>query len=81
MQIVREIIVGFHWEEDRMPWEDPSKVTEPAMRVCKRIWRERVQKLSCIEAMTDEDDRFLSVDVDTYSKQCQSHWKMPRRLL
>lgn len=34
-----------------------------------------------MEAMTDEDDRFLSVDVDTYSKQCQSHWKMPRRLL
>eukprot|EP00554_Chaetoceros_debilis_P006134 CAMPEP_0194079482 /NCGR_PEP_ID=MMETSP0149-20130528/5671_1 /TAXON_ID=122233 /ORGANISM="Chaetoceros debilis, Strain MM31A-1" /LENGTH=1254 /DNA_ID=CAMNT_0038760989 /DNA_START=225 /DNA_END=3989 /DNA_ORIENTATION=+ len=62
MQIVREIIIGFHWEEDAL---GRSKQSYRASHESLQKNLEGKSTEAIMESMTDEDDRFLSVDVDT----------------
>ena len=61
MQIVREIIVGFKWEEDALGRSKSSFRTthESLLKNLENVSTERI-----MEAMTENDDRFLSIDVD-----------------
>eukprot|EP00980_Cylindrotheca_fusiformis_P005728 scaffold1194_cov127-Cylindrotheca_fusiformis.AAC.5 len=61
MQIVREIIVGFKWEEDALGRSKSSfrATHESLLKNLENLSTERV-----MEAMTDNDERFLSIDVD-----------------
>jgi len=62
MQIVREIVVGFHWEEDALGRSKQS------FRSAHEGLQKNLEGKSTeviMEAMTSHDDRFLSVDVNT----------------
>jgi predicted Zn-dependent peptidase len=61
MQIVREIIVGFKWEEDALGRSKSSFRTthESLLKNLENLSTERI-----MESMTSHDDRFLSIDVD-----------------
>jgi len=62
MQIVREIFVGFHWEEDALGRSKQS------FRAAHESLQKNLEGKSTeviMEAMTNHDERFLSVDVDT----------------
>lgn len=62
LQIVREIIVGFKWEEDALGRSKSSFRTthESLLKNLENLSTERI-----MEAMTNDDDRFLSIDVDS----------------
>jgi len=62
MQIVREIIVGFKWEEDALGRSKSSfrATHESLLKNLENLSTEKV-----MEAMTDDDDRFLSIDVES----------------
>ena len=62
MQIVREIIVGFHWEEDAL---GRSKQSYRSSHESLQKNLEGKSTESIMEAMSNNDERFLSVDVDT----------------
>ncbi len=62
LQIVREIIVGFHWEEDAL---GRSKQSYRSSHESLQKNLEGKSTEVIMEAMTNNDDRFLSVDVDT----------------
>jgi len=62
MQIVREIIVGFHWEEDAL---GRSKQSYRSSHESLQKNLEGKSTESIMEAMCRNDERFLSVDVDT----------------
>jgi predicted Zn-dependent peptidase len=61
MQIVREIIVGFRWEEDALGRSKSSFRTthESLLKNLENVSTERI-----MESMTNHDERFLSIDVD-----------------
>lgn len=61
MQIVREILVGFKWEEDALGRSKQSfrSSHESLLKNLENLSTERVAA-----AMTNNDDRFLSIDVD-----------------
>lgn len=62
MQIVREIVMGFHWEEDALGRSKQS------FRSAHEGLQKNLEGKSTeviMEAMTGHDERFLSVDVDT----------------
>lgn len=61
MQIVREIVVGFRWEEDALGRSKSSFRTthESLLKNLENLSTERI-----MESMTNHDDRFLSIDVD-----------------
>eukprot|EP00529_Nitzschia_sp_RCC80_P008441 CAMPEP_0113523338 /NCGR_PEP_ID=MMETSP0014_2-20120614/45655_1 /TAXON_ID=2857 /ORGANISM="Nitzschia sp." /LENGTH=1157 /DNA_ID=CAMNT_0000421427 /DNA_START=217 /DNA_END=3687 /DNA_ORIENTATION=- /assembly_acc=CAM_ASM_000159 len=61
MQIVREIIVGFKWEEDALGRSKSSFRTthESLLKNLENLSTERI-----MESMTEHDERFLSIDVD-----------------
>jgi predicted Zn-dependent peptidase len=61
MQIVREIVVGFKWEDDALGRSKSSFRTthESLLKNLENVSTERI-----MEAMTGNDDRFLSIDVD-----------------
>jgi len=60
MQIVREIMVGFKWEEDALGRSKQSyrSAHEGLLKNLEGISTEKIMK-----AMTDNDDRFLSIEV------------------
>jgi len=62
LQVVREIIVGFKWEEDALGRSKQSfrSSHETLQKNLEGLTTERV-----MEAMTGNDDRFLSIDVDS----------------
>lgn len=62
MQIVREIVVGFRWEEDALGRSKQSfrSSHEGLQKNLEGLTTERV-----MESMTGKDDRFLSIDVDS----------------
>lgn len=62
LQIVREIVVGFHWEEDAL---GRSKQSYRSAHEGLQKNLEGKSTETIMEAMTDNDRRFLSVDVDT----------------
>jgi len=62
LQIVREIIVGFHWEEDAL---GRSKQSYRSSHESLQKNLEGKSTETIMEAMTNRDERFLSVDVDT----------------
>jgi predicted Zn-dependent peptidase len=62
LQIVREIIVGFHWEEDAL---GRSKQSYRSAHEGLQKNLEGKSTEMIMEAMTGHDERFLSVDVDT----------------
>lgn len=62
LQIVREIIVGFHWEEDAL---GRSKQSYRSSHESLQKNLEGKSTEVIMEAMTKHDGRFLSVDVDT----------------
>ncbi len=62
LQIVREIIVGFHWEEDAL---GRSKQSYRSSHESLQKNLEGKSTEVVMEAMTNHDKRFLSVDVDT----------------
>jgi len=62
LQIVREIIVGFHWEEDAL---GRSKQSYRSAHESLQKNLEGKSTETIMEAMTDCDQRFLSLDVDT----------------
>lgn len=62
LQIVREIIVGFHWEEDAL---GRSKQSYRSSHESLQKNLEGKSTETIMEAMTQLDERFLSVDVDT----------------
>jgi len=62
LQIVREIIVGFHWEEDAL---GRSKQSYRSSHESLQKNLEGKSTESIMEAMSNNDERFLSVDVDT----------------
>jgi predicted Zn-dependent peptidase len=65
MQIVREIIVGFRWEEDALGRSKQS------FRSAHKSLEKNLEGLSTeriAEAMTGHDDRFLSIDVDSVNQ-------------
>lgn len=62
LQIVREIIVGFHWEEDAL---GRSKQSYRSAHESLQKNLEGKSTEVIMDAMTEHDDRFLSVDVDT----------------
>jgi len=62
MQIVREIVVGFHWEEDALGRSKQS------FRSAHEGLQKNLEGKSTeviMESMTSHDERFLSVNVDT----------------
>ena len=61
MQIVREILIGFNWEEDALGRSKQSfrSSHESLLKNLENLSTERVA-----EAMTNNDERFLSIDVD-----------------
>jgi predicted Zn-dependent peptidase len=65
MQIVREIIVGFKWEEDALGRSKQSfrSSHESLEKNLEGLSTERIA-----EAMTSHDDRFLSIDVDSVNR-------------
>jgi predicted Zn-dependent peptidase len=62
LQIVREIIVGFHWEEDAL---GRSKQSYRSAHESLQKNLEGKSTESIMESMTNRDQRFLSVDVAT----------------
>mmetsp|Transcript_5443 Transcript_5443/g.6121 ORF Transcript_5443/g.6121 Transcript_5443/m.6121 type:complete len:866 (-) Transcript_5443:587-3184(-) len=62
LQIVREIIVGFHWEEDALGRSKQSY--RSAHEGLQKNLEGRSTEM-IMEAMTNKDERFLSVDVNT----------------
>ena len=62
LQIVREIIVGFHWEEDAL---GRSKQSYRSSHESLQKNLEGRSTETIMEAMTNHDERFLSVDVNT----------------
>lgn len=62
LQIVREIIVGFHWEEDAL---GRSKQSYRSSHESLQKNLEGKSTETIMEALTNKDSRFLSVDVDT----------------
>lgn len=62
LQIVREIIVGFKWEDDALGRAKSSFRTthESLLKNLENVSTERI-----MESMTNDDDRFLSIDVDS----------------
>jgi len=62
MQIVREILVGFKWEPDALGRSKQSfrSAHESLQKNLEGLSTERVA-----EAMTNNDDRFLSIDVES----------------
>lgn len=62
MQILREIMIGFKWEEDALGRSKQSfrSSHESLQKNLEGLSTERVA-----EAMTQNDDRFLSIDVDS----------------
>ena len=65
MQIVREIIVGFRWEDDALGRSKQS------FRSAHESMEKNLEGLSSermAEAMTGHDDRFLSIDVDSVNE-------------
>lgn len=62
LQIVREIIIGFHWEEDAL---GRSKQSYRSSHESLQKNLEGKSTEVIMEAMTKHDPRFLSVDVDT----------------
>ena len=62
MQIVREVIVGFHWEEDALGRSKQSyRSSHEGLQ--KNLEGKSTEVI--MEAMTNHDERFLSVNVDT----------------
>lgn len=61
MQIVREILVGFRWEDDALGRSKQSfrSAHESLLKNLEGLSTEKV-----MEEMTQSDDRFLSIDVD-----------------
>jgi len=62
MQIVREIIVGFHWEEDALGRSKQSY--RSAHETLQKNLEGRSTEM-IMESITNKDDRFLSIDVET----------------
>jgi predicted Zn-dependent peptidase len=65
LQIVREIIVGFKWEEDALGRSKQS------FRAAHKGLEKNLEGLSTeriAEAVTGHDERFLSIDVDTVNR-------------
>jgi predicted Zn-dependent peptidase len=62
LQIVREIIVGFHWEEDAL---GRSKQSYKSSHESLQKNLEGLSTEVIMEEITNHDKRFLSVDVDT----------------
>jgi len=62
LQVIREIIMGFRWEEDALGRSKQSfrSSHESLQKNLEGISTERI-----METMTQNDDRFLSIDVDT----------------
>lgn len=62
MQIVREIIVGFKWEHDALGRSKQSfrSAHETLLKNLENLSTEKVQ-----EALTNNDDRFMSIDVES----------------
>mmetsp|Transcript_11398 Transcript_11398/g.18889 ORF Transcript_11398/g.18889 Transcript_11398/m.18889 type:complete len:1202 (-) Transcript_11398:88-3693(-) len=62
LQVVREIIVGFKWEEDALGRSKQSfrSSHESLQKNLEGVSTERI-----METMTQMDERFLSIDVDT----------------
>lgn len=62
LQVVREIVVGFKWEEDALGRSKQSfrSSHESLQKNLEGVSTERI-----METMTQMDDRFLSIDVDT----------------
>eukprot|EP00568_Trieres_chinensis_P004964 CAMPEP_0183295450 /NCGR_PEP_ID=MMETSP0160_2-20130417/3401_1 /TAXON_ID=2839 ORGANISM="Odontella Sinensis, Strain Grunow 1884" /NCGR_SAMPLE_ID=MMETSP0160_2 /ASSEMBLY_ACC=CAM_ASM_000250 /LENGTH=1248 /DNA_ID=CAMNT_0025456937 /DNA_START=117 /DNA_END=3863 /DNA_ORIENTATION=+ len=62
MQIVREILVGFHWEEDALGRSKQSfRSAHESLQ--KNLEGKTTEEI--MESMTQNDKRFLSIDVDT----------------
>jgi len=62
LQIVREIIVGFHWEEDALGRSKSSfRTAHDGLQ--KNLEGKSTEVI--MEEMTGKDDRYLSIDVDT----------------
>jgi len=61
MQIIREIMIGFKWEQDALGRSKQSfrSAHESLLKNLEGLSTERI-----MEAMTKNDDRFLSIDVD-----------------
>mmetsp|Transcript_36874 Transcript_36874/g.42058 ORF Transcript_36874/g.42058 Transcript_36874/m.42058 type:complete len:1196 (-) Transcript_36874:266-3853(-) len=61
LQVVREIIMGFRWEEDALGRSKQSfrSSHESLQKNLEGLSTERI-----VETMTQNDDRFLSIDVD-----------------
>lgn len=65
MQIVREILVGFKWEQDAL---GRSKQSFRSSHESLEKNLEDLSKELVAEAMTQHDNRFLSIDVDSVNK-------------
>jgi len=65
MQIVREVLVGFRWEEDALGRSKQSfrSAHESLEKNLEGLSTERMA-----EAMTSHDERFLSIDVDSVNE-------------
>jgi len=62
MQIVREVLVGFHWEEDALGRSKQSfRSAHESLQ--KNLEGKTTEMI--MESMTQNDKRFLSIDVDT----------------
>jgi len=62
LQILREVVVGFHWEEDALGRSKQSyRSAHEALQ--KNLEGKSTEMI--MQAMTDGDERFLSIDVDT----------------
>ena len=62
MQIVREVLVGFHWEEDALGRSKQSfRSAHESLQ--KNLEGKTTEMI--MESMTNNDKRFLSIDVDT----------------
>jgi len=62
LQIVREILVGFHWEEDALGRSKQSfRSAHESLQ--KNLEGKTTEEI--MESMTENDSRFLSIDVDT----------------
>jgi len=62
LQVVREVIAGFHWEEDAL---GRSKQSYRSAHESLNKSLEGKSTEMIMAAMTDNDDRYLSIDVDT----------------
>lgn len=62
MQIVREVLVGFHWEEDALGRSKQSfRSAHESLQ--KNLEGKTTEMI--MESMTQDDKRFLSIDTDT----------------